>query len=76
MSRDNTYAYFRYTEEGAVFVFLNASEQEKSIPWEHYAEISERYNPVGQEVFTQSSVSMQDEYVVPPLSSVVIKLTK
>ena len=76
MSRDNTYAYFRYTEEGAVFVFLNASEQEKSIPWEHYAEISGRYNPVGQEVFTQSSVSMQDEYVVPPLSSVVIKLTK
>lgn len=76
MSRDNTYAYFRYTEEGAVFVFLNASEQEKSIPWKHYAEISGHYNPVGQEVFTQSSVSMQDEYVVPPLSSVVIKLTK
>lgn len=76
IGRDNTYAYFRYTEEGAVFVFLNASEQEKSIPWSHYAEMLVRYNPVGKEVFTQSAVSLQDEYVVQPLSSVVIKLTK
>lgn len=76
IGRDNTYAYFRYTEDGAVFVFLNASEQEKSIPWSHYAEMLVRYNPVGKEVFTQSAVSLQDEYIVQPLSSVVIKLTK
>ena len=76
IGRDNTYAYFRYTEEGAVFVFLNASEQERSIPWEHYAEMLVRYNPVGKEIFTQSAISVQDEYIVQPISSVVIKLTK
>lgn len=39
-SRDNTYAYFRYNDKEAVFVYLNNSAQEKTIPWGNYTELA------------------------------------
>ena len=41
LTRDNTYAYFRYNADEAVFVFINNSRGRKSIPWSHYAEIAD-----------------------------------
>ena len=69
LDRQNTYAFFRYTDKEAVFVFTNAAD--------HYAEILNRYNPVGQDVMTgkQTDLSRLD-IVVPPLGAVVVKLRK
>ena len=77
MSRDNTYAYFRYNEEEAVFVFANASEDSRTIPTAHYAEILSLYNPVGVDILTGETVDLSKTNIkVKPLSTLVVKLTK
>ena len=77
MSRDNTYAYFRYTDEGAVFVFANASEHERTIPTDHYTEILGKYNPVGADVITGKTIDLsQKDIVVAPISTIIVKLNK
>ena len=40
LSRDNTYAFFRYTDDEAVFVYLNNNTEPRRIPWEEYSEIT------------------------------------
>ena len=76
LSRDNTYAYFRYNESEAVFVFLNASDREKEIPASHYAEILDKYIPQGQDIISGNQINLEEKTVVEPLSSVVVKLAK
>ena len=77
ITRDNTYAYFRYNENEAVFVYLNASEENRTIPTTHYAEILGKYNPVGEDVITGKTYDLsQQNIVMPPLSSIVVKLSK
>jgi glycosidase len=77
ITRDNTYAYFRYTDEGAVFVYINASEDDRTIPTTHYAEILSKYNPVGQDIITEETFDLsKKDLVVPPLSALVVKLNK
>ncbi len=73
LSRDNTYAYFRYTDKGAVFVFLNASDEDKNIPWENYEEIMNTYQPVGKNILTGKHVDAGQPLVIPALSSIVVK---
>lgn len=65
LTRDNTYAFFRYDASDTVFVFVNNSSEPRRIPWDHYAEISgglgegtdvvtgQRVNPAGYEVPAQ-----------------------
>ena len=77
MSRDNTYAYFRYNDEEAAFVFVNASEENRTIPTANYAEILGKYKPVGVDVISGKTYDLsQKDIVVEPLSSIVVKLTK
>jgi hypothetical protein len=77
ITRDNTYAYFRYNENEAVFVYLNASEDDRTIPTAHYAEILGKYNPVGEDVITGKKYDLsQKDIVVPGLTSIVVKLGK
>ena len=38
LRRDNTYAYFRYNDGEVVFVFLNNSRRNETVPWADYAE--------------------------------------
>jgi len=40
LRRDNTYAYFRYDEEQVVFVYVNNSRRNETIPWADYAEFT------------------------------------
>lgn len=75
-ARDNTYAYFRYTDEGAIFVFINASEQEREVPVSHYKEILGNYNPVGRDVISDEQVNLSTPVRVVPLSALIIKLGK
>ncbi len=77
LTRDNTYAFFRYNDTEAVFVFANASEEPCTIPTAHYAEILGKYNSVGTDVLTGKSVDMsQTNIQVSPISTLIVKLHK
>ena len=74
IGRDNTYAFFRYNDKEAVFVFANAAEEKRDIPVEHYAEILSRYNPVGTDVLTGRQVSLSGRLTAAPVSTLIVKL--
>ena len=76
LSRNNTYAFFRYNDQEAVFVFANASEEDREVPVNHYREILEQYNPEGYDPLSGKKVSLVRPFKVPGLSTVVVKLTK
>lgn len=77
LSRDNTYAFFRYTDEGAVFVFANASSEAKTIPTTHYKEMLSRYQAVGENVLSREPVDLnREDIVVEPLSTLIVRLNK
>ena len=74
ISRDNTYAFFRYNDEEAVFVFANASKEPRVIPVSHYEEILSKYNPVGYDPMTGEKVDLSIEQKIDGLSTLVVKL--
>lgn len=74
LGRDNTYAYFRYNDDEAVFVFLNASEQPRLIPADHYAEILGKYEKTGIDVVSGKEIDLNGNVEIEPLSSIVVKL--
>lgn len=77
LGRDNTYAFFRYNESEAVFVFVNASEEERTIPTANYAEILGKYNPVGKDIISGEETDLSREDIkLAPLSALIVKLGK
>ena len=77
IGRNNTYAYFRYNENEAVFVFANAAEEPRRIPTETYTEILSKYNAVGFSPLTGEVIDLNRKDIeVPGLSTVVVKLVK
>ena len=61
----------------AVFVFVNASEDDRTIPTANYAEILGKYNAVGVDVITGKTYDLsQKDIVIEPLSSIVVELSK
>lgn len=75
-SNDNTYAFFRYLDDEAVFVYVNASIEERKMPVEHYKEIVGLYNPVGVDIFTGEEFDLTQPHSVKPLSAIIIPLHK
>ena len=71
LTRDNTYAFFRYNDAGKVFVYINNSLDEKTIPWSHYAEIASGLGE-GTNVLTGEKVTVTDSTVVGPCSALVV----
>ncbi len=77
LARNNTYAYFRYNEKEAVFVFANASEEPRVIPTATYKEILGRYNTVGFNPLTGEQIDLNREDIeVKGLSTMIVKLSK
>ena len=77
MSRNNTYGFFRYNDDEAVFVFANAAEEMRRIPTETYAEILDRYNAVGINPLTGERVDLNSRSIeVKGLSTLIVKLKK
>ncbi|MBR5660331.1 MAG: glycoside hydrolase family 13 protein [Bacteroidales bacterium] len=72
MSRDNTYAFFRYNDTEKVFVYVNASPEERTIPWSHYAEIASNLG-AGTNVLTGEKVTITDATVVPACTALVVE---
>ena len=77
LARNNTYAFFRYNEKEAVFVFANASEEPRVIPTATYKEILGRYNAVGFNPLTGEQIDLNREDIeVKGLSTMIVKLSK
>ena len=73
LGRDNTYAFFRYNETDKVFVFVNNSLEEMTVPWSHYAEIVS--GPAeATDVLTGEKILLSDETTVPAKSVIVAEL--
>ena len=72
MTRDNTYAYFRYNDDAAVFVFINNTLEDKNVPWSYYSEITEGLHD-GVDVLTGEPAEVSDETVVAPKTALVVE---
>lgn len=75
LSRDNTYAFFRYDDTDAVFVFVNNSGSAKSVPWSHYAELTETLYD-GRNVLTGRAVTMSDTVKVRARTALVVEFKR
>ena len=76
-SRNNTYAFFRYNDDEAVFVFANAAEEPRTIPTAHYAEILGKYNAAGVNPLTGEKVDLsRTDIQVQGLETLVVKVVK
>ena len=72
---DNTYAFFRYTDTDAVFVFINNALEERALDWNHYREFVD--GPVtGRNVITGEEITLQDGVVVPEKSSLIVEFKR
>lgn len=77
LSRDNTYAFFRYNADEAVFVFANAAEEPRTIPTAHYAEILGNYNTKGINPLTGEEVDLhRTDIKVDGLATLIVKMSK
>ena len=76
MARNNTYAFFRYNDEEAVFVFANASDEPRRVPIETYEEILSQYNPVGIDPLTGETIDLGQAMEAKELSTIIVKLTR
>lgn len=72
---DNTYAFFRYTDSDAVFVYINNTSEDRSLDWGHYAEFVE--GPVkGKNVITGEETVLEDGVMVGPKSAIVVEFKR
>ena len=72
MTRDNSYAYFRYDDTDAVFVYINNTDKSKTIPWSNYAEIGATLKD-GRCVISGEAVTIDNNTKVAPYSVIVVE---
>ena len=72
MTRDNTYAYFRYDDDDVVFVYINNNIDPVNVPWSYYSEINEGLTG-GVDVLTGEPVEITNETVVAPKTALVVE---
>lgn len=73
LTRDNTYAFFRYNDMQTVFVYVNNTADTKKIPWDSYAEFAK--GPVsGTDVITGAKVTLDSSAEVAPYSCLVVDI--
>ncbi len=75
ITRDNTYAFFRYNGSKAVFVFINNGSEAKRVPWSYYSEITEGLK-AGVNVLTGESCSVSDDTQVAGDSALVVEFDR
>lgn len=74
IDRDNTYAYFRYNDAEAVFVFVNNTDSERTVPWSRYKELTEGVVEA-RDVITGETIRMT-ECVVPAATALVVEFRR
>ena len=75
ITRDNTYAYFRYNDEEAVFVYINNSQEAKRIPWDHYSEITQSLTN-GRKVTTGEPITVSKDTYVSAEDALVVEFKR
>ena len=72
---DNSYAFFRYTTDDAVFVYINNNFEERALDWNHYREFVS--GPVeGRNVLTGENITLQDGVTVPAKSALIVEFAR
>jgi len=72
---DNTYAFFRYTDTDAVFVYINNTMEPRALDWQHYREFVE--GPVsGKDVMSGETVTLQDGLEIAPRSALIVEFAR
>ena len=72
---DNSYAYFRYTPEEAVFVYINNNSEPRILDWSHYSEFVS--GPVsGRNVLTGEDVTLRDGLEIPARSAFIVEFRR
>ena len=74
-SESNTYSFFRYLDNEAVFVFVNAGEQ-TNLPIAQYKEMLDIYGNKGVDVLTGKPVVLDEGLFVNGLDYLIVKLKK
>ncbi len=72
-ARDNTYAYFRYNDSDAVFVFVNNSRYVKNVAWDNYSEITSSLEVEGRDVITGEQVVINKDTKVKPRQAIIVE---
>jgi hypothetical protein len=75
MTRDNTYAYFRYNDTEAVFVYINNSGKTVNIPWANYAEVASELKS-GRNVLTGEDIEVSGSTKVGPREVLIVEYTR
>ncbi|MCQ2177868.1 MAG: alpha-amylase family glycosyl hydrolase [Bacteroidales bacterium] len=72
LTRDNCYAYFRIADKETVFVFVNNSAEDMTVPWGNYEEISVNLPGEGLNVITGEKFNPEN-CTVPAKSTLTIE---
>lgn len=70
---NNTYVYFRYTEDQAVMVVMNRNEKEVEMKRDRFAEILSDYR-TGVNVLDGSIIDVQSDFTIGPKQTAVFEL--
>ena len=73
--RGNTYAYFRYDDTDAVFVFINNTRGAKPIEWSRYAEITQSLHN-GRNVLTGEAFEPSDSTRVGARQALIVEFER
>ncbi len=76
LSRDNTYAYVRYTDDEAVLVYINAASEPRQIPVAQYHELLIHYAKQGTDVISGKTIDLAKRTTVDPLTAIIVPLAK
>ncbi len=76
LSRDNTYAYVRYTDKEAVLVYINAASEPRQIPVAQYHELLINYGKKGKDVISGKEFDLNQRITVDPLTAIIVPLAK
>ena len=72
---DNSYAFFRYTDTDAVFVYINNNLEPRTLDWNHYREFVE--GPVtGTDVVTGEKVTLRDGLSIGPKEALIVEFKR
>ena len=72
---DNTYAFFRYDDKDAVFVYINNTDEVRNLDWSHYDEFVS--GPVtGRDVLSGESVTLADGLAVEPRTALIVEFKR
>jgi len=76
LSRDNTYAYVRYTDKEAVLVYINAASEPRQMPIAQYHELLINYAKQGTDIISGNTIDLNKRITVEPLTAIIVPLAK